>query len=124
MGFLKPTRDDAKNSSSQVLCDLDLIDTQSVSFNFHGKTHTLKPITTRVFFEFIQQVQTFAQGKFEQIDEENEAFYKTVHVVCDSIKLDDVKEMTVVQKSVLLNGIRSKIMGSQDAFVSGEKKKT
>lgn len=116
MGFLKPTRDDKKADRSQIICDLDMIDTQSVSFVFQGKPHVLKPITTRVFFEFLNSLQGFAKGGFDSIEEENKSFLTALHVVCEDITKEDVDAMTVIQKSVLLNGIRAKIMGSQESF--------
>ena len=126
MGFgrMKPARAEAQELQSEdhVLCDLDAVLTTRVTFIFRGKTHAILPITTERFFDFWQQVAEFQDTNQKTPDAVNRSYFKMLHAVCESVTMDDVRDMTVIQKANLLKHLVAKIVGNTDALNNAEKK--
>lgn len=122
-GRMKPARAQATaQADDHVLCDLDAVISSRVTFIFRGQTHALLPITTERFFDFWQQVSDFQEGAQHTPAEVNTAYFRMLHAVCETITMEHVREMTVVQKANLLNHLVSKIVGNRNALDDAEKK--
>lgn len=114
MGVLKPARNEARsNEDSEVLVDLDLVTTKKATFTLHGKTHALLPVTTEVFLSFWQKVTDFKAIKTLDADKITRAYYDAVKTMCESITLDDVKRMTLMQRATLIEALAGKIIGDK-----------
>lgn len=121
MGNLKPTRDAA--TEDDVICDLDLVTSQRVTFQLKGKTHVVVPINTQVFFEFWKQVLAFKNGNQDDAEKSNEEYFKTIKIVCKDITKSDVEKMTVYQKVLLMEALCAKIVGNKKVWEDAQKKK-
>lgn len=111
MGVLKPARNEARDNDGEILCDLDLIATKKATFILHGKAHVLLPITTEVFLAFWQKVADFKKIDASDVAVVDQCYLDTIRSVCKSITLSDVKKMTVMQRSVLIEGLAGKVVG-------------
>lgn len=119
---LMPTRDAAANNNSEDICDLDVIVSRAVTFTFRGRKREILPITTERLFAFLAAGQDFRKAEFKTAEETNEAFFKILKTVCDDITLKEASEMTVVQKSAILEHIARKVTGQEPLGDSLKKK--
>lgn len=117
---MRDTEEKDSTAEQEMLCDLDALTTKRVTFTIHGKTHVLMPITTQVFAEFWNQVLKFQKEKQETIEEQNLAYLKTVQTLCKTLTIKDVDKMTVLQKTVLIEALTSKVVGDKRIFDSSK----
>lgn len=117
MGLFKPARAEAEHKhDEEVICDLDVIASTKVNFILNGKVHSLLPITVEIFMKFFAQTIEYRNLKNVDAYTENKAFLNVLKTVCKSISLKDVKKMTVMQKSILVEGITRKLVGNKGFF--------
>lgn len=124
MGIFKPARAEAEHQKDEeMLCDLDVIASTKVNFILHGKTHALLPITVEVFMEFFAKTMEYRKIKHLNADAENKAFLAVLKTVCKTVSLKDVKKMTLLQKSILVEGITRKLVGNKTFFEESKETK-
>jgi hypothetical protein len=131
MGVLKPARNEARENddlSNEILCDLDLIATKKATFILHGKTHVLLPVTTEAFLAFWQKVADFKKIDAKDATTVDRAYLETIKVLCKTLKLDDVKKMSIMQRSILIESLAGKVVGDNSLLkraktIEDEKKK-
>lgn len=119
----QPRHSEQEARDAELLCDLDLILEKRVSFKLHGMTHLVDPITTQNFFAFTQGILEFRRTQHTDEKEMNEHFAKIIRSVCSSVLPHHVANMTLIQKSVLLELLAKRIMGQTDAQVAESQKK-
>lgn len=122
---MKPARAQAlkPQDGDEVLCDLDAIHSNRVTFVFRGETHVLRPIDTQSFFGFWKAVNDFHALEHRDPQAVNAAYLKIIQQVCDTIRPDHVASMSILQKSNLLQHIVGKVSGSRQLLDAGAAEK-
>ena len=118
----KPARTEAQSDEDEILCDLDVITQKKLSFVLHGKTHVLLPVTVDAFLAFWEKCIEFKKIKLDTGELQNKAYFGTIKTLCDTITLKDVEQMTLLQKSVLIESLVGKIVGNKTIFEAAQKK--
>jgi hypothetical protein len=122
MGFLKPARE--QSSQDDVICDLDVVTTRRATFTFGGKSHVLLPITNQVFVDFWEAVQAYKKMDHVDAKSADKAYFTTIKILCPSVTLKEVEAMTLIQKSILIEGLASRVLGKKPEPSDLKKKAT
>ncbi len=104
MKKLWPSRTQSK--PSEVIADLDALIADPVSFKMHGKTHTIKPVTTKEFMQFTNAYALFWEMKDKETvtpDELIDRYFDLISPICDSVKREDIANLTQAQVGALFN---------------------
>lgn len=121
MGLLEGTN----SKSIRLVTDLDAILADPVAFRFNGKTHYIRAVTTKEFYQFMDSYQGIVDTLNDPMATRG-AIVKSAHSVvssvCDSITLDDVMQMNHLQVKALFKLIIQSVSGSEIEI--DEKKKS
>ena len=131
--WLKPTRIFAKKRlfhETEVYSDLDQFLETPLTFKLHGKVHSLKPVTTKEFYQLtnamagLYELQDKAKDQKEFSSEELvDVYYKIVSSLCDTITRKDIQRCTQAQIAGLYNVILDHAMGKGHNLTTEEVKK-
>jgi response regulator RpfG family c-di-GMP phosphodiesterase len=101
-----------------VVADFDRLESHSVGFVLHGKTHIIRPVKVREFYAAISKLAAFAElQKKEKLtdDEVNQKYLEIIQTLCDTITLKDIQECTAPQIGGLFQLIVDSILGKSQA---------
>jgi hypothetical protein len=101
-----------------VVADFDKLESHSVGFVLHGKTHIIRPVKVKEFYAAISKLATFGElQKKEKLseDEVSEKYLEIIQTLCDTITLKDIKECTDPQIGALFQLIVNSILGKSQA---------
>jgi hypothetical protein len=101
-----------------VVADFDRLESHSVGFVLHGKTHIIRPVKVREFYAAISKLSTFGElQKKEKLtdDEVNQKYLEIIQTLCDTITLKDIQECTAPQIGGLFQLIVDSILGKSQA---------
>jgi hypothetical protein len=107
----KPARDQVEGT---MVSDLDALIETPITFRLHGKVHTIKPISTLMFFEVcnkLDAVQNVAKAQGSTKDNVIGGYFELFRSVCDSVSRKDVEDMTYAQATALLSIVVQHIQG-------------
>lgn len=117
---VKPTRNE--HQEVNLIADLDALVADPTAFRFKGRTHVIKPITTKEFYKYLTaslRVVNVLKDPKATKDEVIESAHAVIASVCDSITAVDVENMTHPQITALLNLVIETVSGKSQV----EKKK-
>jgi hypothetical protein len=117
----KPAREAA---TKNVVADLDKLIAEPVAFRFNGKAHLIKPITTAEFFKITSELAKMdALRKKDTIDnvELIDAYVGLLTAACDTLKREDIENMTQAQVGALFQLVLDCVTGR--SFGASEEKK-
>lgn len=120
---LWPTREAHK--TSDIVMDLDDLIASPVAFVFKGKTHYIKPLTTKEFFSATNELSKMLElGKKKTVsaDELVTVYANLFASVCSTIGRREVEQMQQSQVSALFQLILDRVQGKKPKD-SDEKKK-
>jgi hypothetical protein len=101
-----------------VVADFDRLESHSVGFVLHGKTHIIRPVKVREFYAAISKLAAFGElQKKEKLtdDEVNQKYLEIIQTLCDTITLKDIQECTAPQIGGLFQLIVDSILGKSQA---------
>ena len=130
MGIFKIREPKKSEKPIVVVADFDKLESHSVGFVLHGKTHIIRPVKVKEFYSAIQKLAMFEGLKTQDnlTDEDlNAKYLEVINTLCDTITLKDVQECSKVQIFGVFQLITDSILGKSQAkaepMESAEKKK-
>lgn len=109
---LWPSR--TQKQKSDLVADLDALLDESIGFRLHGKDHDIRPISAKEFFKFTNAYARLSElSETKEIPAEKliEGYYEVFSSVCDTITLEDVKQMSLAQVGALFQLIIETVSG-------------
>lgn len=109
-----------------VVTDLDALVSEAVSFRFGGRLFKIMPITTEIFYSFIIRVQkVFEMSDKNELTAEDihESYFEVFKIVCEDIRFEHVKAMSVNQLAALFQLCIDTVMGKSQTSDYDLKKK-
>jgi len=106
------------------ISDLDSLISEPVYFKLLGKTHILKPMTTKEFFKFVDALATLQKlNEKDKIDNDEaiNVYVKLFSSVCDTIGRQEVLKMTNSQLVALMNLIIKNATGELQPAIAEKK---
>lgn len=101
-----------------VVVDLDAIVSNPIAFRWKGRAHEIRPITVKEYFNFtnakIDFDQTISSDKSLGWESLAIKYYQIISSVCDSITVEDIKDMQHAQVAALYQLVLDKILGISD----------
>jgi hypothetical protein len=97
-----------------VVADLDRLESHSVGFVLHGKTHIIRPIRVKEFYAVLGKLSAFMDlSKKEKLtdDELNQGYLEIIKSLCDSVTLKDIEKCTRPQIAGMFQIIVNCILG-------------
>jgi len=125
VSLFKPARSTALEGSTDddLLCDLDLVTTQRAKVVLHGKTHYLLPVTTQVYLDFWKKCSDFQKVEGDVAKDYDVAYHEAIGMMCKTITLDDVKRMTLMQRTILIESLCAKVIGDKSVYENAKDQK-
>jgi hypothetical protein len=124
----KPARSVEVPDDCKIVTDLDKMVSQKIAFKWNGSTHFINPISTETWLDFLNAMaglsmalESVRKGEKDSQDKLLKQYGCIFSLVCDSIKPEDVYNMTQHQVAALMNVITKCLSG--EPFVENEKKK-
>lgn len=116
--------------STKVVADLDKMVAQRVAFKWNGRTHFINPISTESYLKFVDASANITKC-FQQIQDgvpiNKHDLYKQYgeifHLVCETISVEQVYDMTQHQVAALMGLITECVSGKIFVKEEEEKKK-
>lgn len=112
----------------RIVTDLDRMVSDPVGFRWNGKVHIIKPMSNEVFLGVFNELarmdainQEIIKGATIDRDGITLAYASLFGIVCDTIKLKDVRQMTNAQMTGLFKEIMECVTGKAHAEVSQKK---
>lgn len=113
----------ARNQSSWkegvgIVADLDALIDEPIRFKLHGKVHTIKPISSQSFLVFTNNL-----AKLWDLREKNQVtpeelitkYFDLMSSVCETITVQDIKDMTQPQIASLFQLVLDAVSGKAQA---------
>lgn len=119
----KPARQQAIQSTANVIADLDALVAERVAFRFKGQAHFIEPVTTKEFYQYVNasnQVLNVIRDPQATATQVIDAAHRVIASVCKTISREDVENMTQPQIGALLTLVVETVTGKSQV----EKKKT
>ena len=131
--LFRPARSQARQQiqgGTDVVADLDALIEQRVSFKLHGKVHEIKPISSKDFLIFTNNLSKLMELKDKnkiEAEELIEKYHGLISSLCDTIKIEDIESMTQPQVGALFQLLLDSVTGkaqatAQKLYVESEKK--
>lgn len=101
-----------------MVADLDRLESHSVGFRLHGKTHIIRPVKVKEFYATIAKLASFAElQKSEKLtdDELNTRYLELIQMLCDTVTLKDIQDCSRPQIAGLFQLIVDSITGKAHA---------
>jgi len=112
------------------IVDLDAIVSDPTPFRFKGKIHIIKPISFKEFLKFTASQSNFVStlNSNTQVtpDQLADGYHQIISAVCDTITIQDIKDMEQAQIGALYQLILDVVTGSVqtgDRVDDGKKKR-
>jgi len=114
---IKPSRSAAQ--PAEIVTDLDALIVKTVSIQWQGRAHVLKPISTAEFLrvtEALAQMDKLRQreGGFK-LDELVDVYTDVIGSVCDTIDRREILKMSQAQVAALLQTVIDHVAGRVNA---------
>jgi hypothetical protein len=123
----RPTRQQAQAErmiappeEAVMVADIDKLLTHRVSFKWAGKVHYINPVSTETMLRFMEETARLnfilQQGRKRDVDGPTdrdfyEQYARVFALLCSSLTLEDVKNMTPLQVGAVMNIMKGCISG-------------
>lgn len=122
-----PTRQAHRNRDIEPVTDLDALIAEPVPFRYNGKIHNIKPIALDEFLKFTNaQANLMDAIKKDDVkltaDDLAGRYHSVISSLCDTISLDDVRNMSQPQVAALYQLVIDQVTGQVNTG-DGKKKR-
>lgn len=110
---LKPARSRTQEDF-EIIADIDAVITKPIGFRLHGRSHKIRPVTTREFMEWSSALaHLWNLKKKEDVQDEEiwKAYYNVIHTLCETITLEDIQKCEPSQIAAIYGVLLDHVTG-------------